>query len=61
MASYRCRGCGQDGTFVYDGRDACPNCGSVNVQFAIGIEELADDDPLIEEMKRLAEENGNED
>ena len=62
MARYRCRACGQEGTFVYDGRDACPNCGSVKVQFAIGIEELADDDPLlIEAMKRLAEENGNED
>ena len=61
MARYRCRACGQEGTFFYDGRHACPNSGSVNVQFAIGIEELADDDPLIEAMKRLAEENGNED
>jgi hypothetical protein len=32
------------------------------VQFAIGVEELPDDDPLIEAMKRLAEEDGkNED
>jgi hypothetical protein len=58
MARYRCRECGKEGTFVYDGRHECPNCGSVNVQFALGIEELPDDDPLIETMKRLAEEDG---
>jgi len=28
------------------------------VQFAIGIEELPDDDPLVEAMKRRAEEDG---
>jgi uncharacterized Zn finger protein (UPF0148 family) len=58
MARYRCRACGKEGTFVYDGRHECPNCGSVDVQFAIGVQELPDDDPLIETMKRLAEEDG---
>jgi hypothetical protein len=29
-----------------------------DVQFAIGVEELPDDDPLIEAMKRRAEEDG---
>jgi hypothetical protein len=62
MARYRCRARGEEGNFVYDGRHECPNCGSVDVQFALGIEELPDDDPLIEAMERLAEENGkNED
>jgi hypothetical protein len=58
MARYRCRACGIEGTFVYDGRHECPNCGSIEVQFALGIEELPDDDPLIEAMERLAEEDG---
>jgi hypothetical protein len=56
MAKFRCRACGEDGTFVYDGRRDCPNCGSVDVQLAIGVEELTDDDPLVEAMARLAEE-----
>jgi hypothetical protein len=58
MARYRCGACGKEGTFVYDGRHKCPKCGSVDVQFALGIEQLPDDDPLIEAMKRLAEEDG---
>ena len=48
MARFRCRACGKEGTFVYEtGRHACPLCGSLDVQFAVGIEELPDDDPLI--------------
>jgi hypothetical protein len=61
MARFRCRGCGEEGNFVYDGRRDCPNCGSVDVQLAIGIEELPDDHPFVEAMTRLAEEDGNED
>jgi hypothetical protein len=57
MARFRCRACGEEGTFVYDGRRECPRCQSIEVQFAIGIEELADNDPLIEAMKRLGEED----
>ena len=59
MARFRCRTCGKEGTF--DGRRDCPNCGSVDVQLAIGIEELPDDDAFVETMKRLAAENGSED
>jgi hypothetical protein len=57
MARFRCRTCGQEGDFVYQGRHECPNCGSIDVQFALGVEELPDDDPLIEAMKRLAEKH----
>jgi hypothetical protein len=31
------RGDGKEGTFVYDGRQECPNSGWVDVQFALGI------------------------
>jgi hypothetical protein len=37
------------------------NCSSVEVQLAIGIDELPDDAPLVETMRRLAEEDRNED
>jgi hypothetical protein len=57
MARFRCRACGEEGTFVYDGRRDCPNCGSVDVQFAVGVEELTNDDPLVEAMARLADED----
>ena len=56
MAKFRCRACCEEGTFVYDGRLECPNCGSADVQFALSIEELPDDDPLIEELKRPSED-----
>ena len=56
MAKFRCRSCGEEGTFVYTGGHVCPCCGSRDVQFAIGVEELTDDDPLVETMARLAEE-----
>jgi hypothetical protein len=55
MARFRCRACGQEGTFVYDGRLECPHCRSADVQLAIGSLELPDDDP---ELKRLAEQDG---
>jgi Zn finger protein HypA/HybF involved in hydrogenase expression len=49
MARFRCRACGQEGSFVYQaGRHECPRCGSSDVQFALGVEELPDDDPLVE-------------
>lgn len=53
---FRRRGCGEEGTFVYDGRRDCPNCGSADVQLGIGIEELPDDHPFVEAMIRLSEE-----
>jgi Zn finger protein HypA/HybF involved in hydrogenase expression len=55
MARFRCRACGQEDTFVYSGGHACPRCGSADVQFAIGVEELPDDDPLVAAMTALAE------
>jgi hypothetical protein len=59
MAKFRCRTCGREGTFEYQARQhACPCCGSPDVQFAIGIEELLDDDPLIQAMERLAQQDG---
>lgn len=58
MARFRCRACGREDTFVYQGRHECPSCGSIDVQFALGVDELTDDDPLIEAMKRLAENHG---
>lgn len=61
MARFRCRACGKEGTFAYDGRLNCPNCESVDVQLAIGINELPDDDALVEAMKRAAPDGGNED
>ena len=58
MAKFRCRTCSKEGTFVYDAeRYTCPICHSLDVQFVIGIEELPDDDPIIETMKRLAKED----
>jgi hypothetical protein len=40
------------------GRQECPNSGWVDMQFALGIEELPYNDPHIEVMKRLVEEDG---
>jgi hypothetical protein len=45
MPGFRCPAC-KEGTSVCVGH-ACPRCGSIDVQFAVSIEELADDDPLI--------------
>lgn len=58
MATFRCRACGREGKFEYQaGRHACPCCGSPDVQFAVGIEEFPDDDPLIQAMEHLAEKD----
>jgi rRNA maturation endonuclease Nob1 len=60
MARFRCRACGSEGTFAYSSKHECPNCGSDNVQFALSIEELGDDDPLIVALTKMAE-NDTED
>jgi rRNA maturation endonuclease Nob1 len=57
MARFRCRACGSEGTFAYSGKHECPNCGSDNVQFALSIEELSDDDPLIAALTKLADDD----
>jgi hypothetical protein len=56
MARFRCRFCDEEGTVIYDGPRNCPNCGSGDVQFAIG-EELNDDHPLVPAMKRLTKQH----
>jgi rRNA maturation endonuclease Nob1 len=56
MARFRCRDCNTEGTFEYEGRHVCPNCGSRDVQFALGIEELGDDDALIAALTKLADD-----
>jgi hypothetical protein len=44
MARFRCRACGQEGEFAYDPeRHNCPRCGSADVVFALGIDELPDE------------------
>jgi hypothetical protein len=55
MARFCCHACGSEGTFAYFGNHECPNCGSANVQFALSIEEMADDDPLIVALTNMAE------
>jgi hypothetical protein len=56
MAQYRCCSCGEEGEFTYHGNHACPVCGSRNVQLALAIDELANDDPLIAALIKLAED-----
>jgi Zn finger protein HypA/HybF involved in hydrogenase expression len=57
MARFRCRACGSECTFAYCGKHECPKCGSDNVQFALSIEELSDDDPLIVALTKLADDD----
>jgi ABC-type ATPase with predicted acetyltransferase domain len=60
MARFRCRSCGNEGTFTYTGQHECPKCGSDDVQFALSVGELGDDDPLIVALTKMAE-NDTED
>jgi Zn finger protein HypA/HybF involved in hydrogenase expression len=57
MARFRCRACRAEGTFEYTGDHACPNCGSRDVQLAIAIEELSDNDPLIVALTKVADDS----
>jgi hypothetical protein len=57
MARFRCRDCNTEGTFSYSGKHECPQCGSRNVQFALAIEELGDDGPLIVALTKLADDS----
>lgn len=54
MARFRCRACSSEGTMTYDGTHACPRCGSREVQIALSVDDLPDDDPVIAMMRRLA-------
>lgn len=42
MARFRCRACGEESTFVYDGRKDCPNCGATDVQIKVHLWILSD-------------------
>lgn len=46
MARFLCGSCSASGVFRYDGRLCCPRCGSIAIQFALGFEELGDDEFL---------------
>ncbi|WP_407180414.1 hypothetical protein [Bradyrhizobium sp. STM 3562] len=60
MAEFRCRACGQEGTWVYDPeRYTCPACGSIDVHFVVFRHELPDDDPAAKRMDELATEEAN--
>jgi hypothetical protein len=43
--------------FSYSGKHECPNCGSRDVQFALSIDELGDDDPLIVALTKMADDS----
>jgi hypothetical protein len=60
MARFRCRACGSECTFAYSGKHECLKCGSDNVQFALSVEDLDDDDPLIVALAKMVE-NDTED
>jgi len=57
MARFRCCACNSEGTFSYSGKHECPKCGSSNVQIALSIHELADDDLLIVAMTKPADDS----
>lgn len=45
-----------DGTWTYDPECfTCPLCDSIDVQFAVGVDELPDDDPLMRALTRMAD------
>lgn len=57
MARFRCRDCGAEGEFDYrPGPRECPRCGAPDVQVAISILELPDDDPLWDRLLGLSDE-----
>jgi uncharacterized OB-fold protein len=57
VAHIKCRDCGVEGSFTFTGRRECPRCGSRDIRFALRIEELTEDDPVIVAIARLAESN----
>jgi hypothetical protein len=55
IAHIRCRDCGIEGSFTFTGQRECPRCGSRDIRFALRIDQLADDDPVILAVAKLAE------
>jgi Zn finger protein HypA/HybF involved in hydrogenase expression len=55
IAHIRCRDCGVEGSFTFTRWRECPRCGSRDVRYALRIEELAHDDPVIAAIAKLAE------
>jgi hypothetical protein len=56
MARFRCRACGEEGSFEYEGRHVCPRCGSVDVQIAGNHEGYGCDiDRTVEKARQAAE------
>lgn len=44
MARFRCSACGKEGEFTdAPTRHECPRCGSPDVQFALGIDEMPEE------------------
>lgn len=44
MGKFVCSACGKEGKFIYDPpRHECPYCGSNDVLFALGIDEIPDE------------------
>lgn len=56
MARFRCRYCCQEGEIEYlPGARSYLRCGSDDVQIAVSIAELQDDDPIFAAMQKLAD------
>jgi rubredoxin len=62
MARFRCSACGKEGEIEYrPGKRRCPLCGADNVQVAVSIMELPNDDPLWKQLRGLANDPSDED
>ena len=56
MARFRCRECGAEGEFEYrPGVRDCPRCGARDVQTAVSIMEIPDDDPMWEQLRKVGD------
>lgn len=62
MARFRCRDCGDEGEFDYRaGARTCPSCSGPNVQIAVSVMDMPDDDPLWERLTNLGNETSAQD
>lgn len=59
MARFRCRECKHEGVIRYrPGLRRCPRCSSGDLQVAISVSELPDDDPIVAAVEKLIKELG---